>query len=397
MDYITAMTNEWYIYGSSGHGRFARAFSVAGDGGYDNLFYPSPAIQSRYLKHKQYELKDHLGNVRVVVSDFKNNNSTIHSDPPYRAEVLAAYNYYPFGMLQPGMYSENDNLRYRFGFNGMLRDDDLTDKLSTGPDEGRGNSYSTQFRQYDPRVTRWFSLDPLKMKFPWTSPYTGMGNNPVMFVDLDGRQPRTTRNQNRRQQFHHNGPQSHNLIRSTTNLQFGPRSPIRTIPINVQYLHSTGYNGTFNAVRSSSTSNSSEATAFVFQIGIRLTKNSTLTIDLGFNKKISPEGISYNPSGDNRDLLHILENAYQKDLKSFIHQRQSELISEKDGEFSFGKSNKMKIIETTAKIEFQMQMGPSPYEQFKRQAIQKENDGIIKPEPAERTPEIRQQPSNIID
>jgi hypothetical protein len=62
------MTNEWYIYGSSGHGRFARAFPVGLDGGYDNLFFhTSPAIQSRHLKHKQYELKDHLGNVRVVV------------------------------------------------------------------------------------------------------------------------------------------------------------------------------------------------------------------------------------------------------------------------------------------------------------------------------------------
>jgi RHS repeat-associated protein len=181
------MKNEWYIYGSSGHGRFARAFPVGLDKGYDNLFYPSPTIQSRYLKHKQYELKDHLGNVRVVVSDFKKSIYSGDSVRPYRAEVLAAYNYYPFGMLQPGMYSENDNLRYRFGFNGMLRDDDVTDKLSTTPaDEGRGNSYSTQFRQYDPRVTRWFSNDPLKMKFPWTSPYTGMGNNPVMMVDPFG-------------------------------------------------------------------------------------------------------------------------------------------------------------------------------------------------------------------
>jgi RHS repeat-associated protein len=184
--YLDAMKNEWYIYGSSGHGRFARAFPVGNDGGYDNLFYPSPTIQSRYLKHKQYELKDHLGNVRVVVSDLKNSKTIGTSNPPYKAEVLAAYNYYPFGMLQPGMYAENNDKRYRFGFNGMLRDDDMTDKLSTGPDEGRGNSYSTQFRQYDPRVTRWFSNDPLKMKFPWTSPYTGMGNNPVSMVDPFG-------------------------------------------------------------------------------------------------------------------------------------------------------------------------------------------------------------------
>jgi hypothetical protein len=31
-------------------------------------------------------------------------------------------------MLHPGMYKEDDNPRYRFGFNGMMRDDDMMDK-----------------------------------------------------------------------------------------------------------------------------------------------------------------------------------------------------------------------------------------------------------------------------
>jgi len=190
-EYLDAMSNEWYIYGSSGHGRFARTFPVGIDGGYDNLFYPSPTIQSRFLKHKQYELKDHLGNVRVVVSDFKKNNFTTHSNPPYRAEVLAAYNYYPFGMLQPGMYAEDNTLRYRFGFNGMLRDDDMTDKLSTGPpvDEGRGNSYDFGARMYNPRVTRFFSLDPMKAAFTWQSPYVFAGNDPIRYIDFNGEGP----------------------------------------------------------------------------------------------------------------------------------------------------------------------------------------------------------------
>jgi len=37
----------------------------------------------------------------------------------------------------------------------MLRDDDVKDKLTTPEDEGRGNSYATHYRLYDPRVTRW--------------------------------------------------------------------------------------------------------------------------------------------------------------------------------------------------------------------------------------------------
>jgi len=36
-------------------------------------------------------------------------------------------------------HAENSNRRTRFGFNGMLRDDDVKDKLTTLDDEGRGN------------------------------------------------------------------------------------------------------------------------------------------------------------------------------------------------------------------------------------------------------------------
>ena len=36
------------------------------------------------------------------------------------------YPHYQFGMLQPGMYSEAGT-SYRFGFNGMLRDDEVKD------------------------------------------------------------------------------------------------------------------------------------------------------------------------------------------------------------------------------------------------------------------------------
>jgi len=48
---------------------------------------------------------------------------------------------------------------------------------------GTGNSYTTQFRQYDPRLGRWKSLDPLAGKFPWMSPFVGMDNNPISLTD----------------------------------------------------------------------------------------------------------------------------------------------------------------------------------------------------------------------
>ena len=66
----------------------------------------------------------------------------------------------------------------RFGYNGMLKDDDL---------KGEGNSYDYGARFYDPRGARFLSLDPLKDKFPWQSGYVYAGNNPVMNIDEKGK------------------------------------------------------------------------------------------------------------------------------------------------------------------------------------------------------------------
>jgi RHS repeat-associated protein len=52
--------------------------------------------------------------------------------------------------------------------------------------KGAGNSYTTEFRQYDPRLGRWASLDPLMMEFPEQSPYVAFDNNPIFFTDPYG-------------------------------------------------------------------------------------------------------------------------------------------------------------------------------------------------------------------
>jgi len=71
----------------------------------------------------------------------------------------------------------NNASSYRYGYNGMEKDDEVS---------GTGNSYTTEFRQYDPRVGRWKSLDPLMTKFPWMSPFVAFDNNPIYFVDPYG-------------------------------------------------------------------------------------------------------------------------------------------------------------------------------------------------------------------
>ncbi|PCI97024.1 MAG: hypothetical protein COB15_08650 [Flavobacteriales bacterium] len=65
---------------------------------------------------------------------------------------------------------------YRFGFNGMEKDDEV--KGSTG------TSYTTYFRQYDPRLGRFHSMDPVN--YPWQSDYAAFNNNPIFFADPSG-------------------------------------------------------------------------------------------------------------------------------------------------------------------------------------------------------------------
>ncbi len=85
--------------------------------------------------------------------------------------------YYPFGMVMPGRQFQSAS-GYRYGFNGMEKDDEI---------KGSGNSLDFGARIYDPRLGRWMSLDPLAPKYPGMTPYNFVANNPVKFVDLDGR------------------------------------------------------------------------------------------------------------------------------------------------------------------------------------------------------------------
>jgi RHS repeat-associated protein len=85
------------------------------------------------------------------------------------------YDYSPFGVSLDGRTIEGDF--YRCGFNGMEKDDEF---------KGKGNSYTTEFRQLDPRLGRWMTIDPLIARFPWQSSYTTFDNNPILLIDPAG-------------------------------------------------------------------------------------------------------------------------------------------------------------------------------------------------------------------
>ena len=68
----------------------------------------------------------------------------------------------------------------------MERDDEVKTKRST-TGSGKGNSYDYGARFYDPRAARWFSRDPFEQKYVGLSPYHYGFNNPIYFLDPNGK------------------------------------------------------------------------------------------------------------------------------------------------------------------------------------------------------------------
>ena len=138
-------------------------------------------IYVRQLTHKRYEMKDHLGNVRVVISDLKVAPSGGRG--PWAADILSWNNYYPFGMVQPDRHGNTE--KYRYGFNGKEMDNEVHENPTTGT-MGTGNSYDFGARMYDARVVQRPSPDPKWRDYPGQSSYAVFNGNPILYADPSG-------------------------------------------------------------------------------------------------------------------------------------------------------------------------------------------------------------------
>lgn len=138
---------------------------------------------------KLFELSNHLGNVMVVLSDWKRGVRNSGGDTTkvlyYKAEVVSATDYYAFGMPIP--FRTYNNEKYRYGFNGKENDNEV---------KGNGNQQDYGARIYDPRIGRWLSTDPLEVSFSNVSPYNFVLNNPLSNIDPDGRKVKFAQGQN---------------------------------------------------------------------------------------------------------------------------------------------------------------------------------------------------------
>ena len=134
-----ATVKEYTIFGSGRIGVFKKEATKAGG-------------------YTLYQLTDHLGNVRAVLK--KTGTATY--------ALTAKTDYYPFGEPMPNKHTTDGN--YRYAFQGQEKDPET-------------DMEAFELRLWDGRLGRWNSTDPVGKG---DTPYYGMNNNPLKYIDLKG-------------------------------------------------------------------------------------------------------------------------------------------------------------------------------------------------------------------
>ena len=167
------------IYGSSRLGINSQKIKVRNASNPNlEISFTKPSQYSYTTGSKAYELSNHLGNVMVVTSDIKEGivmPTNLARASYYKAIVLSATDYYPFGyQIENRTYASES---YKYGFNGMEKDNEI---------KGSGNFYDFGLRCYDPRLGRMLSIDPRAPGYPWQTTYAYHRNSPISILDYLG-------------------------------------------------------------------------------------------------------------------------------------------------------------------------------------------------------------------
>jgi len=189
-NYLSGFQYQNGFGGSSFQNIFSLQFFPTSEG-YINADYTSNRDGSRTFNGYSYvyNYTDHLGNVRLSYSDKNKKGSVQFSYQEsywdssrgviaYRwaSDLVEENNYYPFGLKHKGYNDGQVQPNYKYAFGGKERQTELGLDWS---DFGA--------RNYDATLGRWMNMDPLSEKYFSFSPFNYCLNNPILFIDPDGK------------------------------------------------------------------------------------------------------------------------------------------------------------------------------------------------------------------
>ena len=125
---------------------------------------------SDYVIDRDCELEvfvEHTGNGEVWFDDL-----TVEIE---RLVAGQENHYYPFGMEMQGI-STRGNPHHKYTYNGKEKQEEFS-----------LNWHDYGFRNYDAQLGRWHGVDPMAAVYLSTSPYVYALNNPLRYIDPDGR------------------------------------------------------------------------------------------------------------------------------------------------------------------------------------------------------------------
>ncbi len=169
---MSYVLQEQHIYGSSRIGMNTPEKQLISSNIISNVTH------NHFLGQKQFELGNHLGNILSVISNKKipldNNGDSVIDE--YQTDLLSSNDYSPFGVK---LYSRGSFFEiYRWGYGGHEKIDEVS---------GSGNTIDMGDRWLDVRLGRTPKPDAKGFLYPSVSPYAYALNNPIIYIDPDGR------------------------------------------------------------------------------------------------------------------------------------------------------------------------------------------------------------------
>ena len=218
--------------------------------------------------------------------------------------MQSASDYSPFGVLLDGRSMQK--MGYRYGYQGSEKDIEL---------KGEGNSYTTFFRQLDPRVGRWLAIDPKIASIPWQSPYCSMDNNPVFYTDpfgdiIDGNNKGKSDYQKAKNQANKGVAESQKFIDKWTNKIEKKGSSKRR---ERKLSDAKTINSNFNAALTEMKELEESLTVYYINSGVSYSDASTAG-NLGYDLK--NERVMVNYTSGVSTMIHELKHAYQYETET---------------------------------------------------------------------------------